>query len=88
MIGRDVAIPSQALGYKIGQLKFIELREYAQKDLGPKFDIRGFHGIDDGLGVRTQASQSLIHLLRDLHRHVEVALVAREQGRRLDPVGV
>lgn len=42
-VDRYVAIPSQALGYKIGQLKFLELRDKAQKALGAKFDIRGFH---------------------------------------------
>lgn len=46
---RYIVWPGQALGYKIGQLKIIELREYATKQLGKKFDIRAFH--DEILGA-------------------------------------
>ena len=42
-VERYMAIPGQALSYKIGQLKIIELRHKAEKDLGSKFDIRKFH---------------------------------------------
>jgi len=42
-IDRYVTSPGLATAYKIGELKFKELRAYAQKELGPAFDIREFH---------------------------------------------
>jgi len=42
-VDRYIAWPGQALSYKMGQMKILELREKAQKELGPKFDIRAFH---------------------------------------------
>ncbi|MDO1500278.1 DUF885 domain-containing protein [Winogradskyella maritima] len=42
-IERYMANPGQALSYKIGQLKLIELRERASEQLGDKFDIREYH---------------------------------------------
>jgi uncharacterized protein (DUF885 family) len=42
-IERYMAIPGQALSYKIGQLKIIELRKKAEAKMGAKFDIKKFH---------------------------------------------
>lgn len=45
---RYITWPGQALAYKTGQLKIVELREHAKKELGDQFDIRAFH--DEILG--------------------------------------
>ncbi len=49
-VDRYFSNPTQALGYMLGQRRFLELRARAERALGPGFDIRDFHAvvIDNG----------------------------------------
>lgn len=42
-VERYINNPGQATSYKVGQLKILELRDKARRELGDRFDIKGFH---------------------------------------------
>lgn len=44
-VDRYISWPGQALAYKMGQLKILEMRRLAEQKLGPKFDIREYHDV-------------------------------------------
>ena len=50
-VNRYISNPGQALAYKLGELKIRELRARAEKELGPKFDLRRFHDAVIGQGA-------------------------------------
>ncbi len=64
-------MPGQALAYKIGMRKLTELRDGAQKALGPAFDIKKFHDALLGSGSIP---------LDVLERHIDW-FIAREKGK-------
>lgn len=49
-VDRYIAWPGQAASYYLGQLKILELRARAEKELGPSFDLRAFHDVVLSLG--------------------------------------
>ncbi len=59
-IQRYLVMPGQATAYKIGQLKILELRTKAERTLGKRFDVRGFHD------VVLRSSQVPLSILEDI----------------------
>ena len=49
-VRRYITLPGQATGYKIGMIKILELRRNAERELGPRFDIKAFHDLLIGSG--------------------------------------
>ena len=44
-MSRYITMPGQAVSYKVGQIKILQLRERARKALGPRFDLKTFHSV-------------------------------------------
>ena len=65
-IDRYISWPAQALSYKLGELKILELREKAEKELGENFDIRKFHD-----AVLSNGSIPLRVLEDQIHQFIE-----------------
>jgi uncharacterized protein (DUF885 family) len=57
-VDRYLAIPGQALAYKLGQLELLRLRDVAREALGARVDRRAFHNVvlgEGAVGLRTLA---------------------------------
>jgi uncharacterized protein (DUF885 family) len=70
-VDRYVSWPGQALSYRIGELKIRQLRAQAEKQLGPKFDVRDFHDIvlrDGSLPLSLLDGQVQEHIRANLQR--------------------
>jgi uncharacterized protein (DUF885 family) len=68
-VDRYIVWPGQALAYKIGQLKFRELRTRAEQKLGAKFDVRAFHDV-----VLGQGAVPLGQLTAQVHEWIDAKL--------------
>lgn len=65
-VERYIALPSQALAYKIGQLKIRELRNRAEQALGDNFDVRQYHNL-----VLTTGAVPLLVLESEVEKWIE-----------------
>jgi uncharacterized protein (DUF885 family) len=65
-VDRYIAWPGQALAYKMGELKILELRDRAERELGAAFDIRAFHDV-----VLSSGGVTLNILDQQVDRYIE-----------------
>ena len=68
-VDRYISWPGQALAYKLGEMKILELRARAETELDDRFDIREFHDV-----VLGQGALPLDLLERVVNQYIEEAL--------------
>jgi len=82
---RYMAWPAQALGYKIGQLEILKLRQYSKDQLGDKFDLRGFH--DEVLSGGALPMDVLSTRIHEWVARQKMQAAVADSGERATPVG-
>ena len=82
---RYMAWPAQALGYKIGQLEILKLRQYSKDQLGDKFDLRGFH--DELLSGGALPMDVLSTRIHEWVARQKMPAAVADSGERATPVG-
>lgn len=74
-VTRYQSVPGQATAYMIGQLKIIELREFATRELGNNFNLKDFH-----FYLLAQGSAPLSYLEESIHEYVRYAKDQKQEG--------
>lgn len=74
-VTRYQSAPGQATAYMIGQLKIIELREFATRELGTNFNLKDFH-----FYLLAQGSAPLSYLEESIHEYVRCAKDQKQEG--------
>ena len=74
-VTRYQSVPGQATAYMIGQLKIIELRDYATKELGNDINLKDFH-----FHLLAQGSAPLSYLEESIHEYVRCTKDKEQEG--------
>lgn len=74
-VTRYQSVPGQATAYMIGQLKIIELREFATRELGNNFNLKDFH-----FYLLAQGSAPPSYLEESIHEYVRCAKDQKQEG--------
>jgi len=76
-VERYMAWPGQALGYKLGMLQFVELRELARNSLGNQFDISKFHDV-----ILLSGARPMVVVREDINRWIKDQTIKNNEETR------